>query len=60
MPNELKPCPVCGSTYLLDAGVEHLGGKQGYIIICADCHLHFERKNKRKAIKDWNRRSDNG
>lgn len=57
--SELKPCPRCGHKHLVMWGVEHLGGREGYVILCPICDFMFERKNKRIAIKAWNRRADN-
>jgi hypothetical protein len=58
--SELKPCHCCGNTHLVSWGVESLGGRKSYVILCPICEFMFQRKNKRKTIKEWNRMVDNG
>lgn len=70
MPNELKPCPFCGSRYLsMSKGASWIDKKyQGRIraIVCGDCGafggvfntlaLSNEVAEKR-AVESWNRRA---
>ena len=61
---ELKPCPFCGGNALL--AHDHAGLGASYIR-CEKCGLEsvhfiksFEVASDNQAIKDWNRRADDG
>jgi hypothetical protein len=61
LPQELKPCPFCGS----DAVHYAEGEQEGYYILCSGnkndgliCHLHIFGWDKRQdSVDAWNRRT---
>lgn len=63
---KLKPCPFCGSTYLVQYGMKAGGGVQGYIECCScGCQLHSflcetSEEAKQEAANKWNTRADGG
>ena len=67
MPNELKPCPFCGSKAITHACAE-LCNEEARIIYrgtygvhCISCGIATPPyRNGEKAIEAWNRRADNG
>lgn len=75
MPNELKPCPFCGSADVRIAtganlswvAVKYRGNIR--VVCCAECGVNggvfntlsiTEEKAEKAAIESWNRRADNG
>ena len=55
MPNELKPCPFCGSKHI---ETKYLCFRP--FIICYKCHAQIPCYNNYKQAKEaWNRRADN-
>ena len=75
MPNELKPCPFCGSEdvrIVTGANISWLATKyRGNIrtVCCAKCGVNggvfntfstTEEKAEKAAIESWERRADNG
>lgn len=73
MPNELKPCPFCGSDNVkMSKGASWMMKKyRGNIraVGCAECGVFggvfnllamTEKEAEELAIKSWNRRADNG
>ena len=60
MPDELKPCPFCGSNNI---GKYQYGIEQTiYIIACDDCPARVEDDyiGEEALIQAWNRRVQNG
>lgn len=65
MPNELKPCPFCGSkAHIYQKGVKNEywhDFNYKYIAMCNKCKAHVgEYLHRDTAIKAWNRRVGNG
>ena len=51
--DELKPCPFCGSRYVVSVYC--------WIVKCCRCGAHGAAGQTRKeAIEAWNRRADDG
>ena len=57
--DELKPCPFCGSkAEIYQHGDDY---DSPWAVECVACFATlWPRKNKEDAIKEWNRRADNG
>lgn len=67
MPNELKPCPFCGSAGKLQRKYRCKGKRKTteYRIICSnlECEIFpatFLKSTYHEAAEAWNRRADNG
>ncbi len=54
---ELKPCPFCGGTNLLEYTTKELYRVPTYTIKCANCMGEMTRTKPQKAIEAWNRRA---
>lgn len=62
MPNELKPCPFCGSkaqrlTRLPFYQMPRFKGRRA--IVCCNCGVFMYGNTEDEAEELWNRRSDN-
>lgn len=62
---ELKPCPFCGSKAIIESFSVRKGFEAN--VSCTECLANmptitfdFEETAYLEAIKDWNRRADNG
>lgn len=63
MPNELKPCPFCGSTAqrLTSLPFYQMPQFQGRrAVVCMVCGVIMLGNSEIKATELWNRRADNG
>ena len=63
MPNELKPCPICGSTAqrLTSLPFYQMPQFQGRrAVVCMVCGVIMLGNSEIKATELWNRRADNG
>lgn len=67
MPNELKPCPFCGSAGKLQRKYQHKGKQKTteYRIICSNLYCKifpatFFKSTYHEATEAWNERVDNG
>lgn len=65
MPNDLKPCPFCGSEAKLYIQ-KVIGGYDYAYVICPSCKISTAKYDastqycaKDKAIDDWNKREAN-
>lgn len=63
----LKPCPFCGEIPVIEKRTEisERSEETVYQVVCDNeyCSIHPETYlfgDKKNAIKDWNRRADNG
>lgn len=54
--SKLKPCPLCGSTWINLNGNEHA---LFFNIVCTDCRLEtYTHKGLENIIRYWNNRPD--
>lgn len=54
---ELKPCPFCGN-----AAYDHItyNHKHRHTVRCTKCNAQMEYRDKKSAVRAWNRRAENG
>lgn len=57
MPNELKPCPFCGSNHIYYQKPCCFGNYYGSSVTCLDCGANIDKQDD-LAIEAWNRRAE--
>lgn len=54
---ELKPCPFCGNTACDHIKYYRYIQKQRHVVKCTKCKASMEYRDRKSAIKAWNRRA---
>lgn len=61
MMEELKPCPDCGKTDMIQVKIKNLGCQPCYIVVCCRCSYHYAAFiTKEEAIRSWNNNPERG
>lgn len=54
--DNLKPCPLCGSSNIVLDVYNYTTDKVLYMIHCKGCGTALTRETSEQAIKDWNQK----